>query len=69
MKFFSDGAGGPPLYEPEEFRTIVTELDKRGFQIMTHAIGAGPAKMVVDAYQAVIETNAPATAAFEWNMP
>ena len=59
VKFFSDGAGGPPLYEPAEFKALIAELDKRGFQIMTHAIGAGPARMVVDAYEELSKANGP----------
>lgn len=57
VKFFADGAGGPPLYDPAEFQSLVLELDQRGYQIMTHAIGAGPAHMVVDAYEAIEKTN------------
>ncbi|HXP88469.1 MAG TPA: amidohydrolase [Bryobacteraceae bacterium] len=57
VKFFADGAGGPPMYEPAELQSIYSELDKRGYQIMTHAIGAGPAKMALDAYEAVEKTN------------
>jgi predicted amidohydrolase YtcJ len=57
VKFFADGAGGPPLYDPAEFKSLVLELDKRGYQIMTHAIGAGPAHMVVDAYEEIERTN------------
>ena len=57
VKFFADGAGGPPLYEPAEYKSLVLELDKRGYQIMTHAIGAAPAHMVVDAYEEVESVN------------
>jgi predicted amidohydrolase YtcJ len=59
VKFFSDGAGGPPLYEPEEYRTLVRELDKRGFQIMTHSLSAAPAHMVLDAYEEAERVNGP----------
>src|SRR5262249_18434765 len=57
VKFFADGAGGPMLYEPDEYKALVLELDKRGYQIMTHAIGAAPAHMVVDAYEAIEKEN------------
>src|SRR4029077_13405721 len=57
VKFFADGAGGPPLYDPAEYKALVVELDKRGYQIMTHAIGAGPAHMVVDGYEEIEKTN------------
>jgi hypothetical protein len=59
VKFFSDGAGGPPLYEPAELQSLYLDLDKRGYQIMTHAIGAAPAKMTLDAYEAVEKQNGP----------
>ena len=41
VKFFADGGSGmiPPLtYTPEEYKKLVLELDKRGYQIMTHAL-------------------------------
>jgi len=57
VKFFADGAGGPPMYEPAELQRLYAELDKRGYQIMTHALGAGPAKMTLDAYEAAAQQN------------
>ena len=57
VKFFSDGAGGPPMYEPAELTSLYQELDKRGYQIMTHALGAGPAHEVLDGYEAVEKAN------------
>ena len=73
VKFFSDGAGatsaqfapGPdgtradPWYKPEDYVKIVTELDKRGYQIMTHSIGDAAAHMVLDAYEQVEKANGP----------
>jgi predicted amidohydrolase YtcJ len=59
VKFFSDGAGGPPMYEPAELQSLYLDLDKRGYQIMTHAIGAGPARMALDAYEGVEKKNGP----------
>jgi predicted amidohydrolase YtcJ len=64
VKFFSDGAGGPPLYEPVELQSLYLDLDKRGYQIMTHAIGAAPAKMTLDAYEAVEKQNGPRDRSF-----
>jgi len=60
VKFFADGGTGmfPPLtYEPSEYKTLVMELDKRGFQIMTHVLRADTAHMVLDAYEAVEKQN------------
>ncbi len=62
VKFFADGGTGmfPPLtYEPSEYKKLVVELDKRGFQIMTHVLRADSAQMVLDAYQALEEQNGP----------
>ena len=39
VKFFADGGTGaiPPLmYEPADYKNLVLELDKRGYQVMTH---------------------------------
>jgi len=59
VKFFADGAGGPPLYEPAEYKSLVLEIDKRGYQIMTHAIGAVSARSVLDAYEEAAKANGP----------
>jgi predicted amidohydrolase YtcJ len=62
VKFFADGFTGllPPLvYRPEEFRTLVIELDRRGFQLMTHATRFDSVTMVLDAYQAAERANGP----------
>ena len=73
VKFFADGAGsttalldppanGPhaaPWYAPDDFQRIVGELDKRGYQIMTHAIGDAATRMVLDSYEKVEQTNGP----------
>ncbi len=57
VKFFSDGLTDPPVYTPEELRKLYIELDKRGYQLMTHSIGVDSARMVLDAYQAAEKTN------------
>ena len=62
VKFFSDGGTGPlpPLtYSPAEYTKIVTELDRRGYQIMTHSTRPDSAHMVLDAYQSLEEANGP----------
>jgi predicted amidohydrolase YtcJ len=53
VKFFADGAGTAPLYDPAEYRSLVLELDKRGYQIMTHALSQPAVHMVLDAYEEV----------------
>ncbi len=59
VKFFSDGLTDPPIYKPAEFQKLVVELDKRGYQLMTHSIGVDSARMVLDAYQAAEKINGP----------
>jgi len=59
IKFFADGAGGPPLYEPAHFQELVLELDRRGYQIMTHSLTAVTTSSVLDAYDYAIRTNSP----------
>ena len=57
FKFFSDGLTDPPVYTPEELQKLYVELDKRGYQLMTHSIGVDSARMVLDAYQAAEKIN------------
>jgi predicted amidohydrolase YtcJ len=62
VKFFSDGGSGmiPPLtYEPAEYKKLVLELDKRGYQIMTHTLRSDTARLVLDAYEEAEKTNGP----------
>jgi predicted amidohydrolase YtcJ len=60
VKFFADGSTGliPPLvYDPREYRTLVLELDRRGFQLMTHALRDDSVSMILDAYAAAVAAN------------
>ena len=59
VKFFADGVGNPPslFYEPAEYRKLLTELDKRGYQIVTHAISSQAVHTVLDAYADLEKTN------------
>jgi predicted amidohydrolase YtcJ len=62
VKFFADGSSGlvPPLvYRPRDYQALVLELDRRGFQIMTHAIRDDSVHMVLDAYEKVEQANGP----------
>ena len=59
VKFFSDGLTDPPVYTPEELTKLYVELDKRGYQLMTHSIGVASARMVLDAYQTAEKLNGP----------
>lgn len=46
-------------YDPEQFRKLVVELDRRHFQMMTHAIGDRAVRVTLDAYQAAEHSNGP----------
>ncbi|MGH9559760.1 MAG: amidohydrolase family protein, partial [Bryobacteraceae bacterium] len=52
-------AGTTPLYTPAQYTKIVVELDKRGYQIMTHALSPPAAHMVLDAYEQIEKVNGP----------
>ena len=62
VKFFTDGGSGlvPPLvYDPGEYRTLIQELDKRGFQVMSHALRGDSTHLVLDTYEQVAKANGP----------
>lgn len=62
VKFFVDGGTGliPPLtYQASEYKKLVLELDKRGYQIMTHAYRPDSTHLVVDAYEEAERVNGP----------
>jgi len=46
-------------YTPEQFKRNVAELDRRHFQVLTHAIGTRAIRVTLDAYQAAQEANGP----------
>jgi predicted amidohydrolase YtcJ len=62
VKFFADGFTGllqPLVYRPEQFRALVLELDRRGYQLMTHATRFDTVHMVLDAYEEAERVNGP----------
>jgi predicted amidohydrolase YtcJ len=62
VKFFADGGTGlvsPLIYDPREYKKLVLELDRRGFQIMTHTYRTDTARLVVDTYEEVEKLNGP----------
>ncbi|MFI4891753.1 MAG: amidohydrolase [Steroidobacterales bacterium] len=62
VKFFADGFTGllqPLVYRPEQFRALVVELDRRGYQLMTHATRFDTVHMVLDAYEEAERVNGP----------
>ena len=48
---------GDARFTPEQLNKVVAMLDKRGWQVMTHAIGDGAVRMTLDAYQAAAQAN------------
>lgn len=48
---------GKPNWSAEEFTRAVTELDRRGFQIFTHAIGDRTIQQTLDGYAAAHKAN------------
>jgi predicted amidohydrolase YtcJ len=48
---------GKLFWDPAKYTQAVTELDRRGLQIFTHAIGDKAVRLALDAYQNAAETN------------
>jgi predicted amidohydrolase YtcJ len=53
------GHRSEPLFPPERFRAIATEIDRRGLQIAVHAIGDGAVRTTIDGYAAARQANGP----------
>ena len=53
------GHRGEPLFDPDRFNKICTEIDRRGLQIAVHAIGDGAVRQTIDGYHAAALTNGP----------
>ena len=48
---------GSLLWDPATYRSIVADLDKRGIQIFTHAIGDRAVRLTLDAYENAAKQN------------
>lgn len=48
---------GEARYTPEQLTAVVGMLDRRGWQVMTHAIGDAAVRMTLDAYEASARVN------------
>ena len=48
---------GHANYTPAELQRVVTMMDRRGWQVMTHAIGDGAVRMTLDAYEQAARAN------------
>jgi hypothetical protein len=47
------------VYDPAEFKALVVELDRRGFQLMTHAQRDDTVHLALDAYADAVRVNGP----------
>lgn len=48
---------GKLFWDPVQYKTAITDLDRRGFQIFTHAIGDKAVRLALDAYQSAEDVN------------
>jgi predicted amidohydrolase YtcJ len=48
---------GALLWDPEKYKGFVAQLDQRGIQIFTHAIGDRAIRLALDAYENAAKTN------------
>ena len=48
---------GDARFTPEQMNTVVGMLDRRGWQVMTHAIGDAAVRMTLDAYESAAKNN------------
>ena len=55
--YTNNPATGHANYTPQELQRIVSMMDRRGWQVMTHAIGDGAVRMTLDAYEAAAQAN------------
>lgn len=50
---------GVPNYTPEDLTRVITMMDRRGWQIMTHALGDRAVRTALDAYETAAKSNKP----------
>jgi predicted amidohydrolase YtcJ len=48
---------GKTFWEPAQYQATVTELDKNGYQIFTHAIGDWAVRLALDSYENMNQVN------------
>lgn len=48
---------GETIYTPEEFEKVVDDIDRRGFQCITHSCGDRGVRTVLDAYEKAAQRN------------
>jgi predicted amidohydrolase YtcJ len=55
--YVNDAKSGDLLWDPVQYRDAVSELDRHGIQIFTHAIGDRAIRLALDAYENAQKTN------------
>jgi predicted amidohydrolase YtcJ len=55
--YVDDAKSGELLWDPVQYRSAVSELDRQGIQIFTHAIGDRAIRLALDAYQDAQQAN------------
>lgn len=50
---------GRPYYPDEKYFRMLVELDRRGFAVITHAIGDGAVREALDGYETAMKANGP----------
>jgi hypothetical protein len=50
-------SSGQLLWDPEKYKAFIAELDRRGIQIFTHAIGDRAIRLALDAYESAAAKN------------
>jgi predicted amidohydrolase YtcJ len=51
------GQRGMPLFDPERFKAVCAEIDRRGLQIAVHCVGDGAVQVTIDGYDAAGAAN------------
>jgi hypothetical protein len=55
--YANDPSSGPINWDPVKYKQAVLEVDRRGFQIFTHAIGDRAIRIALDVFQQMREAN------------
>jgi predicted amidohydrolase YtcJ len=55
--YANKATSGIPMYSAADFTRVVSLFDRRGWQIMTHAIGDGAVRLTLDAYERAAQVN------------
>jgi len=56
-RYTNDPTTGLPDFDAETLNSVVTAIDRRGWQVMIHAIGDGAVRMALDAFEHAAATN------------